>query len=210
MDNAQLQQLWTSAGGDAPSADTMAAIALAESHGNPADVNSNASEGHTGSWGLWQINGDAHPQYDHASLLNPAYNASAAVAVKASQGLTAWSTYTHDTNGNPVTPGSASAAYAQHLSTSASGSGSSPAALSAGSPAAQFIAVIQTTDNPLTLLNAWLTNPNVNVVYKTFALCAMLIVLAAIPQTSRFAGWAALGVLFLVMIASDKKAAQSA
>lgn len=190
--NAQLQQLWLNAGGDPTQANTMAAIALAESSGNPADVNSNASEGATGSWGLWQINGDAHPQFDHQSLLSPQYNAAAAVAVYQSQGLGAWSTYK---NG----------AYAKYL-TGANGSG---APSSSSSTTSVYTQVVQTSLNPLVLLNSWITGPT-DVLYKTFALCAVLIVLGAIKQTQQYAGWAALCILFVLMIQQQPKAAAAA
>ena len=189
--NAQLQLIWTNAHGDPLQADTMAAIALAESSGNPADVNMAATEGKTGSWGLWQINGDAHPQFDHASLLNPTYNAAAAVAVYQSQGLGAWSTYN---NG----------AYKSHLSGATTSSGATSSATSANPSV--FTQVVQTSMNPLVLLNNWVTGPT-NVLYKTLALCAVLIVLGTIPQTQRYAGWAALCILFVLMIQQEKASA---
>lgn len=190
MNNAQLQQIWTNAGGDPQVADTMAAIALAESSGNPAKANTAPSEGANGSWGLWQINGDAHPDYDHQSLLNAQYNAAAAVAVYRSQGLGAWSTYK-------------SGAYKQYLS-GANGP-VAPAGAGGTSPLSQFVYVAQTSENPLTLANAWITNRSVNVLYKTFALCAVLIVLGAIKQTSPYAGWASLCILFVLLIQQQPK-----
>jgi hypothetical protein len=206
VNNAQLQALWTGEGGDPSVADTMAAIALAESSGNPTDVNSSSSEGSSGSWGLWQINGDAHPQYDHQSLLNPKYNADAAIAVYGSQGLGAWSTYTHDVNGNAVTPGSSRAAYYSHLSGSSSPPNSTAPAPGT-SPLSQFVYVAQTSENPITLANAWITNPSVNVLYKTFALCGVLILLGASKQTSPYAGWASLCILCVLLIQQQKATA---
>lgn len=52
---SDLAWLWTAAGGDPSKANTAAAIALAESSGNPAAYNPN--DPHGGSFGLWQING---------------------------------------------------------------------------------------------------------------------------------------------------------
>lgn len=84
-----LAQLWLDAGGDPKLANTMAAIAMAESGGKVAAQNA------SGAAGLWQILPSAHPQYNVPRLLSdPLYNAQAAVAVEKSQGLGAWATYT--------------------------------------------------------------------------------------------------------------------
>jgi Lysozyme like domain len=87
----ELQRLWTQAGGSPALAPIMAAIALAETHGNP---NAHHVTRREDSRGLWQINVRAHPQFAHANLYDPNVNAQAAVAVYRSQGLGAWSTYT--------------------------------------------------------------------------------------------------------------------
>lgn len=84
----QLEQLWINAGGDRASAAVMAAIALAESGGNPGATNHN-SDGSTDR-GLWQINSVHGSQ----STYDITGNAQAAVAIKKSQGLSAWTTYT--------------------------------------------------------------------------------------------------------------------
>lgn len=79
----------------------MAAIALAESSGNPRSHNTNRSTGDN-SYGLWQINmlGSMGPgrarefgikNYDE--LLNPQTNAHAAYDIWRDQGFNAWSTY---------------------------------------------------------------------------------------------------------------------
>src|ERR1019366_10543421 len=48
------------------------------------------------SFGLWQINTLAHPNYDEASLLDPTYNAQAAYQISsAGTNWSPWSTYTH-------------------------------------------------------------------------------------------------------------------
>lgn len=85
-----LAQLWISNGGDPRLANTMAAIAMAESGGNPQATNSNTNG--TEDRGLWQIN-SIWSQFNPQSLFDPNYNARAAVAVEKAQGLTAWSTY---------------------------------------------------------------------------------------------------------------------
>jgi hypothetical protein len=78
----QLEGLWDQAGGPPSYASLMAAIALAESGGNPSIVNS------IGASGLWQI----HPA--QAGDLDPLTNARMAVGKLRSQGLSAWTTYT--------------------------------------------------------------------------------------------------------------------
>jgi hypothetical protein len=86
-----LAQLWIDAGGNPALANTMAAIALAESGGQTGATNKNTNG--TIDRGLWQIN-SSHSQFNAQQLLNdPLYNAQAAVSVFKSQGLTAWTTY---------------------------------------------------------------------------------------------------------------------
>jgi hypothetical protein len=81
---SQLEQLWTQAGGDPKQAPLMAAIALAESSGNPSAHNP------SGASGLWQILGNPVP----GNAFDPLTNARMAVAKYKSQGLGAWTTYT--------------------------------------------------------------------------------------------------------------------
>lgn len=103
--HAQLMQLWIVAGGPANVADTAAAIALAESggcryaHAGPHDdrpVKSCTYRYTTGenSYGLWQINLDAHRVYSPVAMYAPGPNAEAAVAVSNhGTDFTPWSTY---------------------------------------------------------------------------------------------------------------------
>lgn len=88
---SDLQTLASQAGFPDPS--TAAAIALAESSGNPSAVGDlDITPG--GSIGLWQINLKAHPEYNAAELTDPATNASAAFAVfSAAGGFHPWSTF---------------------------------------------------------------------------------------------------------------------
>lgn len=79
----QLISLWIQAGGSALYAPVAAAIAMAESGGNPNAVNSSNSNGSTDR-GLWQINSIHGSQ----STLDPVANARAAVAI--SKGGTDW------------------------------------------------------------------------------------------------------------------------
>lgn len=90
---SQLEGLWIQAGGSRSLAPLMAAIALAESSGNPAATNPTDNGGRQTSWGLWQISDGTHSQ-PVAGILDPLTNAKAAVAKYNSQGLGAWGTYT--------------------------------------------------------------------------------------------------------------------
>jgi hypothetical protein len=89
----QLETLWTNAGGSRTLAPLMAAIALAESGGNPDATNPNDNNGTQTSWGLWQISNGTHNQ-PVQGILTPSVNAQQAVAKYQSQGLGAWGTYT--------------------------------------------------------------------------------------------------------------------
>lgn len=87
-----LAQLWIDAGGSPALANTMAAIAEAESSGQVGSVGGPNSNG-TYDYGLWQIN-SSHTQFNKQQLTtDPLYNAKAAVSIFKSQGLGAWSTY---------------------------------------------------------------------------------------------------------------------
>ena len=94
---AQLEALWLKAGGAKSVAPTMAAIALAESDGNPSSIN---PEGPQHAEGLWQIKGQLVP----GNILNPEVNAANAVAKYRSQGLGAWTTYTEGAYKKYLTP----------------------------------------------------------------------------------------------------------
>jgi len=84
---SQLEELWENAGGSAALAPVMAAIAMAESSGNPNAYNA------SGASGLWQILGAVNPS-DQSQLFNPIVNAKEAVLKYQTQGLDAWVTYT--------------------------------------------------------------------------------------------------------------------
>ena len=98
---AQLLQLAQGAGFKGQDANTMAAIAMAESSGNPGAHNRNAGTGDN-SYGLAQINmlGSMGParlkQFGlqrNEQLLDPQTNFKAAKQVRDSSGFGAWSTY---------------------------------------------------------------------------------------------------------------------
>jgi len=88
----QLETLWINAGGSKALAPLMAAIALAESGGNPGALNTTDNNGTQTSVGLWQVSNGTHSY--PASWTTPQGNAAEAVAKYQSQGLGAWGTYT--------------------------------------------------------------------------------------------------------------------
>lgn len=86
MNFAQIEQLWTSNGGDPQWAPLMAGIALAESGGNPQALNNNPATGDY-SVGLWQINyygpllGPRTQSYGSPASLQADPNAQAVAAI---------------------------------------------------------------------------------------------------------------------------------
>lgn len=75
---------------------TAVAIALTESSGNPNALGDTNIGSGTGSFGLWQINADAHPEYaPFTELYDPQNNANAAYAIYSNAGnsFSPWSTY---------------------------------------------------------------------------------------------------------------------
>lgn len=89
MNLNELQALAASVG--FPDANLAAAVAMAESGGDPqilGDVE------YGGSIGLWQINLPSNPQYDASALKDPTYNANAALAIsKQGTNWNPWTTY---------------------------------------------------------------------------------------------------------------------
>lgn len=103
----ELEQLWTAAGGSADADAVSAAVALAESGGDPSVIHNTAYPDRPNysppvkgaqpeySIGLWQINQLAHSQYTTAELLTPSGNARAAIAISSNGAdWSPWSTYT--------------------------------------------------------------------------------------------------------------------
>lgn len=75
-----------------PDPNLAAAVAMAESSGDPNAKNVSAIEA---SYGLWQINVRAHPKYKPERLVDPAYNARAAFEVSTwGTDWGPWSAYT--------------------------------------------------------------------------------------------------------------------
>lgn len=102
---AQLEQLWINAGGPRSVAPVAAAIALAESGGNPAATNPADNGGTQTSWGLWQISNGTHAQ-PVPGILSPNVNAAAAVAkYQAAGGWSPWGTYDSGAYAAYLSPG---------------------------------------------------------------------------------------------------------
>lgn len=90
---AQLESVWIEAGGSKTLAPLMAAIALAESGGNPNETNPTDNNGTQTSWGLWQISLGNHDE-PAPNWNDPLENAKLALGKWKTQGLWAWGTYT--------------------------------------------------------------------------------------------------------------------
>lgn len=91
----QLRELAAQVGFPNPS--LAAAIAMAESSGNPLAV----GDGGT-SFGLWQIHVPDHPEYHASSLGDPLYNAQAAYAIsRGGSNWSPWSTFNKGPHGEP-------------------------------------------------------------------------------------------------------------
>lgn len=94
----QIQDYAAGAGFSGDDLATAVAVAMAESGGNANAYNpetgANAPQG-KGSFGLWQIYLNAHPEYATDNLYDPATNASAAFAIYSAAGesFSPWSTF---------------------------------------------------------------------------------------------------------------------
>jgi hypothetical protein len=95
---SQLETIWQQAAAGTKYASKawatlMAAIALAESSGNPDAVNNSDNGGTQSSYGLWQISTGTHSP-PASNWQDPTENAHLAIGKLNSQGLGAWGTYT--------------------------------------------------------------------------------------------------------------------
>lgn len=100
------------------------AVALAESSGNPNAYNPETAAGNApgqGSYGLWQINLAAHPEFESWNLFDPQANANAAYRVwqQAGGSFSPWTTFRTGTYQAflPTPPTTASSPYAPWPST---------------------------------------------------------------------------------------------
>jgi hypothetical protein len=109
---AQIQFYAQNAGFSGSDLATAVAVALAESDGNPWAYNAEPQKGTPagkGSYGLWQIYLNAHPEYIGANLYDPQTNAKAAYAIySAAGGFTPWSTYNSGKYQQFLVPGAVS------------------------------------------------------------------------------------------------------
>lgn len=88
----KLKELWVESGGNPDFADLAAAVAMAESSGNPNAYNPNDPNG--GSRGLWQINGI----HGYLSSFDPLINVAAAIQI--SDNGSNWKPWGAYTNGS--------------------------------------------------------------------------------------------------------------
>jgi hypothetical protein len=91
----ELLELATAAGFVGNDANIAAAIALAESNGNPDCIGDTSITPPYGSIGLWQINVRWHPEFEMTNLKSPMYNAECAFRIYTVQrnSFCPWSTY---------------------------------------------------------------------------------------------------------------------
>jgi hypothetical protein len=99
LDPTTIQTYAANAGFTGADLATAVAVAMAESQGNPQAYNPEKAAGTPagkGSYGLWQIYLNAHPEFAGQNLYDPQTNANAAFAVyQAAGGFRPWSTYTN-------------------------------------------------------------------------------------------------------------------
>ena len=150
---AQLEGLWIQAGGPRSLAPLMAAIAMAESSGNPTALNATDNYGRQSSFGLWHISNGTHAP-PASNWANPLENAKLAVGKYRSQGLGAWGTYD-------------SGAYKQYLQgnvppsaggitlTSAAGGNTGPSG--GGNKAGLWLQILENPADPLAAPIQWIT-----------------------------------------------------
>lgn len=98
LNSSQIAQLAYKAGFRGEALNIAVAVALAESGGNTNAYNPELAAGTppgSGSRGLWQIYGVAHPRYNNDSAFDPKVNAQAAFEVfrEAGNRFSPWSTY---------------------------------------------------------------------------------------------------------------------
>jgi hypothetical protein len=80
-----------------PDPDTAAAVAMAESKGNPLAVGDDGT-----SLGLWQIHAPDHPEFDATRLMDANYNAHAALLIsKSGTDWHLWTTFRPGPRGEP-------------------------------------------------------------------------------------------------------------
>ena len=187
-----LRQLWINAGGNPGDADTMAAIAMAESSGR---LTAHAYTDREDSRGLWQVNVYAHPNYEQVDLYNPQVNARAAVAIRRG-GLQNWSTYTNGAYLAYLPGGSSSAASGSIRERPISSTGVKAAGVFGGLGGIESAAqsawhdIVGVIEGPITLIKAalWLTRPQSWLRMVEFVTGAFLMFLGIIGLATLLAG----------------------
>ena len=133
LNGPQLEQLWVQAGGEKAVAALFAALALQQSSGNVNASNVTAKES---SYGLWQINTMASPQYSSYHLTDALTNAKVAVAMSnGGSNLSPWQ-WTPVTPSDPYGPAQENPVIAAW--NAAGGAGGGSAAASAAFKAAGY------------------------------------------------------------------------
>jgi hypothetical protein len=98
LDAYDIATLARSAGFTGQGLTNITAIALAESHGNPAAICNSCAGVKEYSVGLTQVNMDAHSNYSESYLLNPLNNLKAAYSISGGgKNFQPWTTYTKGT-----------------------------------------------------------------------------------------------------------------
>ncbi len=196
----QLEQLWINAGGNTEAAPTAAAIAMAESSGNPSATNSNTNG--TTDYGLWQINsvhfGETGMPDPSLIVNNPSYNAQAAVALFNRRGQT-FGDWVQYNNGNyeQFLPQGALDWKTQTMNQNPTQMGPSVATNPQTGTVLQ--SATQSTTNTLGLFQNWLTKSGTNPLYIAIVAVFILVILASIKQTEKFAPWVAASILLILM-----------
>ena len=167
------------------------AIAQQESGLNPQSVGDNGT-----SFGLYQLHeGGELGNLTQAQAFNPVTNARTALMV-----------VDQVARAHPnLSPGEIAALAQRPLHPQAyAASVNARYAILTGNPVttgtSQLNAVVQSSTNVLTLFQAWVTSSNVDVMYKAFTLVFLLVVFSAIPKVSKFTLWAAVSILFILLI----------
>jgi Lysozyme like domain len=94
LNAVQIAQYAMNAGWTQPDLTTAVAIALAESGGNPSAIgDQNLAPSNGPSYGLWQINVGANPEFAGDNLTDPQTNANDAYQLYEASGFSPWTTY---------------------------------------------------------------------------------------------------------------------
>jgi len=146
---AQIRKIAYDAGFRGAALEWAVAVALAESGGNSNAYNPETAAGTrpgSGSRGLWQIYGQAHPEFNSDRLYDPLENAKAAYKVYSEAGgrFSPWSTYNNGSAAKiagKLTPGQ-KAAYTVDIVATTSGRAPAPTVSSDGKTPAWAVSLL--------------------------------------------------------------------